>query len=176
MASGSKMCDCGVTPSRAQIMDIQYLKSRLEYRDGKLFWLNGIRAGNEAGSLTTKGYRSLSYSRSKPRVYLHRVIFAFHHGYLPKFVDHINGIRDDNRIENLRPATRLQQNLNTKVRKDNATGIKGVSFRKDRKKWQARIKHAGKEMHLGFFDDIGEAATARKDAEKRLHGEFARKL
>jgi len=63
------------------------------------------------------------------------LIFLYHHGYLPKFVDHIDGNKKNNRIENLREATKSQNAMNQKVSTRNTSGIKGVMWHKRDKKW-----------------------------------------
>lgn len=105
----------------------------------------------------------------------HRVIWAIVHGEYPDSdVDHINGNRSDNRIVNLRAATRSQNNCNSGLRSDNTSGYRGVSFQAQYGKWEARI-HADKKKHrLGYFDTAEEAAEAYRKASLNLHGEFSR--
>ena len=101
---------------------------RFEYRDGKLFYKNteGCMAkGSEVGTLD-KGYLKTLINRKPYR--LHRIIFMMHHGYLPKYIDHIDGNPANNRIENLRPATSSQNNLNRGKHKRNTSGYKGVTW------------------------------------------------
>ena len=93
----------------------------------------------------------------------HRVAFAHYHGRWPdEEIDHINGIRDDNRIANLREADR---SLNMR----NLRGAKGYSFEKDgrARPWTAYIRDHGKVIRLGGFATEAEAASARRDAEQR---------
>jgi len=89
-------------------------------------------------------------------------------------VDHINGIRDDNRIENLRWVTRSQNQYNTKVRKHNRVGLKGVSVDQDKKsnKYQARIIIEGKQKNIGWFSTPEEAHEAYVAKARELHGEY----
>jgi AP2 domain/HNH endonuclease len=91
-----------------------------------------------------------------------------------KEVDHANGCGLDNRLENLRPATRNQNSANQKKPCTNQSGYKGVSWRKDVRKWRARIGVNGKLLHLGFFDDPTEAARAYDAAALKHFGQFAR--
>lgn len=88
-------------------------------------------------------------------------------------IDHINGIRSDNRWCNLRVVTRTQNLMNSALRPDNRSGIKGVYWDSRRNLWQAEIKVAGKREHLGRFATIDEAASARRLAEDRLFGEYS---
>lgn len=151
------------------------LHALLEYRDGKLFWrvTTGSRAqaGNRAGCLANNGYR---YIKINDKAYLeHRLIFLMHHGELPECLDHINGVKNDNRIENLRPASLSQNQHNAKTSSNNTSGIKGVCFHKDTQKWMARVKIGGKSKHLGLFTDLAEAEAVIRQARESLHGEFA---
>ena len=110
------------------------------------------------------------YKRGKifGRVYLaHRVIWAMYYGEWPDYIDHINGVRDDNSISNLRSVTALENSRNAKRRYDNVSGVCGVGWLSDRKKWYARIKVDGKNKHLGCFTNFECAVAARKDAETK---------
>jgi len=103
---------------------------------------------------------------------LSRMIYLWHQGYLPQCVDHINRIRTDNRIENLRSATRTQNRNNSGPNKNNRSGFKGVSpLRSGR--WVAVIRREGKQMHLGTFNSPKEAAQAYDKACKLFDKEFA---
>jgi len=123
--------------------------------------------GRVAGSVSKGGYLSVRINgRGYP---LHRVIWALHHGeWPPHFIDHRNGVRFDNRIDNLRSATGTQNGHNSAKRSDNTSGHKGVTWNKICRKWRARINHA----HLGQFDSKDDAITARNSAARELHGEF----
>jgi hypothetical protein len=80
-------------------------------------------------------------------------------------MDHVNGCRDDNRIENLRLASHLENAQNRKKSKANTSGFTGVTWHKPRGKWHARIGG----LYLGLYDDIDEAHLAYLDAKKNLH-------
>lgn len=88
--------------------------------------------------------------------------------------DHINGNTLDNRRANLRRATVTQNNMNRRMRKDNASGFKGVGFHKQKQRWTAEIMANGKRYKLGYFRSPEDAHAAYCEAAKRLHGEFAR--
>jgi len=97
----------------------------------------------------------------------HRVAFAVYYKAWPnEEVDHINGKRSDNRIKNIRAASRFLNNKNSKKRDTNSSGHNGVTWHKKSKKWQARITVNGKATSLGYFHDLEDAAIARKNAEK----------
>lgn len=81
--------------------------------------------------------------------------------------DHINRDGLDNRRRNLRDATVKQNNENTRRRRDNTSGHRGISWCRRKSKWWARIQHNGKRIHLGYFDKLEDAIAARKEAEKK---------
>jgi len=105
---------------------------------------------------------------------LHRVIWLYVTGAWPENqIDHINGIQDDNRWENLRACTNAQNTCNRTVKKDSQTGIKGVSHDKRTGRFRAYIGHNKKRINLGFFATKQEA-HARRLEFSYLHGEFAK--
>lgn len=95
----------------------------------------------------------------------HRVIWMMQTGEWPKSIDHINGIRTDNRWVNLRNVNKKENNKNRGFSSHNTSGINGVCFSKRTNKWRSRIKVDGKDIYLGEFHDINDAARARKLAE-----------
>jgi hypothetical protein len=177
----------------------EQLRSVLHYDpDTGLFrWKEGIehwRAGLPAGTKTrtSRGRESLvigigTTSRGiqyrpyiqlgiEKRVYhAHRLAWLYVYGEWPhRDIDHINGDATDNRIINLRLATASQNAMNRRLRRDNTSGIKGVSWNKKSGQWLAHIGYGGKILHLGLYDTIEEAKVARLKAAKTLHREFAR--
>lgn len=131
---------------------------RFEYRDGKLFYKNSegcMKKGTEVGTIGKGGYLKTLIKRKPYR--LHRIIFMMHHGYLPKYLDHIDGDPANNRIENLRPATSSQNNLNRGKHKRNTSGFKGVTWVATQGRYSARIAVGNKRLFLGYFDDPKEA-------------------
>lgn len=151
------------------------IKSLFDYKNGKLVWKikpnRNIRVGDAAGSMDSRGYLQTKHNGI---VYLnHRLIWLMHYGYLPEQIDHINGNRMDNRIENLRPATKQQNQHNAKRRVDNRSGVKGVSWLKDSRKWRADIQINGKRHCLGRFDSIENAKEFIMLAREMMHGNFA---
>jgi len=87
-------------------------------------------------------------------------------------IDHINGNRADDRIQNLRLATRTEQQWNVGKTKRNKSGHKGVSFYKRLNKWRADIRINGKQKNLGYFETAKEASNAYQEAAKALHKHF----
>ena len=128
------------------------------------------------GCLTGKGYKTgkgyLSARIDNKLIQLHRVIFLWHHGYLPKQIDHINNITTDNRIENLRECTGSENMANKPITAANSTGFKGVYFRKDVKKYGAEVSFNGVTHYLGLYKSAIEAAEAAQSKRKEIQGEF----
>jgi hypothetical protein len=149
------------------------LKELVDYVDGKLIAKTNIKTrkvGDALSSLTDKGYLRSSVGGKSYRV--HRLVFLYHHGYMPIQVDHIDGNRMNNRIENLREATSSQNNQNRKA--TSSSGVKGVVWHKQSKKWVASICVNRKSVHLGSFPSIEEAAFVANKARQSAHGEFYR--
>jgi hypothetical protein len=91
-------------------------------------------------------------------------------------VDHIDGVRDNNHINNLRWVTRNENCRNCKHYVTNTSGIKGVTWHKKSNRWRAQISVNDKNIVLGNFKDIQDASKARKEAEIKYFGEFARQI
>jgi len=124
---------------------------------------NSRWAGKPAFRLTSSGY--MRGSVLGQRLLAHRVAWAIHYGKWPDgFIDHINGVRDDNRIENLRDVSAAENSRNSSTRRDSSSGALGVVWSKARSKWMVRVG----EVFIGYFDDLEEAKKARLDAASRL--------
>lgn len=120
--------------------------------------------GKIAGNINAGGYIELQCKCK--RMYGHRVAWLLTNKEWPSGeIDHINGDRSDNRIENLRIVSSQQNSKNAKRHKGNSSGVTGVYWNKRAKKWQAYICIDGKQTYLGIFDVLGDAKTARKEAE-----------
>ena len=105
----------------------------------------------------------------------HRVIWAMQTGAWPTGeIDHIDTDRANNRWGNLRHVGRAENEMNKRRRADNTSGAKGVRWKAERQKWQARIRLGGREMHLGYFADIEDAKAAYAKASAEQHGEYGR--
>ena len=153
--------------------DLDYLHSVLEYRNGALVHKvnrGKARAGNIAG-----GKCNLYWVVRIDQVsyYAHRLVFFMHNGWCPKYIDHINGNKTDNRIENLRPATAEQNGQNQLLRNSNTSGIKGVTLDKRVNRWASRIRYNGTRRTLGHFDTKELAAEFLELAREMLHGDYA---
>jgi len=105
---------------------------------------------------------------------LHRLMYLFHKGYVPKLIDHINNNKQDNRIENLREATYSQNQQNKKINCTNKAKFKGAVFHPLKNKWQGRIHLNKKKISLGYYETAEEAHEAYKTAAIKFFGEFAR--
>lgn len=158
-----------------QALEAEKLNELFRYEDGKLFWKiqpsRRIKAGSRAGGADPRGYRSIRLQNKNIRE--HRVIFVMHHGYEPEIVDHINGDKSDNRIENLRAATKSLNVMNSKRAVTNTSGVKGVCWVKGESKWHASVVVNKKTVWGKYFTCLSEAAEAVKQARAMFHGEFA---
>ena len=97
----------------------------------------------------------------------HRIIWKMETGEDPVEIDHINGVRDDNRWSNLRSVTPSQNSRNKAIRSNNTSGYQGVSWDKKKEFWKAYITIGGKRVHLGSFKNFDDAVSARKAAEQQ---------
>jgi hypothetical protein len=128
---------------------------------------NNRIAGRKVGTIGNDGY--LRCCVDQITMLVHRVVWAIHEGRWPlSEVDHINGIRSDNRLINLREATRAQNKQNMrKPRKDNTSGFLGVFL--SGKSWVSMIEVDGRKVYLGRFSTPEEASRAYLEAKARLH-------
>lgn len=131
------------------------------------------RKGSAAGRVHPQGYVHITLFN---RTYsAHRLAWFYVHGEWPAGdLDHSNRVRHDNRIENLRLATRSQNAANRSIQSSSTTGVKGVRWHKRDKRWEARIEIGGHRKHLGQFTRIEDAAEAYRVAAKQHFGDFAR--
>ena len=125
---------------------------------------NNKYSGMIAGSIGSNGYRQITIFGYPVKA--HRIAWMMHTGsLLDGAIDHINGIRDDNRICNLRQATAELNARNRKSTTLNKSGVMGVIWSKTDNKWRARIGIGGKHVSLGSFASLDDAISARKNAE-----------
>ena len=165
----------------------QLLNDIFTYTDGKLLWRvrrRKISLGSEAGYDWVDPARPHSRPRRQVRVdgnlyFRSRLVWIMYNGDIPDGmqVDHINGDSSDDRIENLRLATNLQNNWNKGLTRQNRSGVKGVRLvsRLKSKPWVARAKVNGKQHNLGYFATPEEAKAAYDQFVAGLCGDFANK-
>lgn len=140
------------------------LKEVLSYdpNTGVFTWIK--RNGNVAGGKDSHGYIIIKVDNKSYKA--HRLAWLYIHGYFPENdTDHLNGIRDANRLENLHEATRRCNQQNCKIRQDNTSGFPGVSWDKPVKKWKAYISINRKQKYLGCHPTALDAALARFTVE-----------
>ena len=122
--------------------------------------------GSEAGTLRKdSGYRELMIAGKTYKS--HRLALLMSGVNLTRSTecDHVNGIRDDNRLCNLRVVTKTENMRNTKIQSNNTSALMGVHWKQSARKWQARISHCGKRISLGHFTEKYDAICARHYAE-----------
>ena len=174
----------GSLPQASELKDI----FNYDESSGKLYWRprpigsfkdahhgaiwNKRFAGKEALiSVSLKGYLYGSINGAKIRA--HQVVWAIMNGEWASLpIDHINAIRTDNRIENLRVATNSQNQFNRGKQRNNTSGYKGVFLQKGR--WMAKIGYMGRPIVIGYFASKEDAYKAYCEEALRLHGEFAK--
>jgi hypothetical protein len=163
-------------PSYARLHEL------FEYRDGWLFYKNDvytkvgvltkITKGTKAGGVHPFGYVKM---RVDGKMYMgHRIVWKmFNKDFETGTLDHINNNRSDNRIENLRLASRIENNQNAVIRKDNKSGVKGVYWNPRDKYYTAAISYGGKRKVLGNFKNLALATEFVQLARDMVHGDFA---
>lgn len=129
----------------------------------------GRRPGNVAGAVDSRGYVQLKVDGAQ--LLAHRVAWLLTHGSWPEgFIDHINGVRTDNRLVNLRIVTRSQNNSNRRKSAGATSRYRGVTWNARDRRWTAAISVDGKHRHIGNFKCETEAAAAYDAAARLAHG------
>jgi len=143
------------------------IKELLFYNNGKFIWRKsrGSRsAGEEAGSLTDKGYIAIKIDGVKYKA--HRLAWLYVHGKWPTGeIDHIDQCKNNNSIENLRDISHKENMRNQLLRKTTSSGKTGVSYSMRDKKWRASIQVGKEYIHLYWGESFSAACIARKLAE-----------
>jgi hypothetical protein len=134
---------------------------------------NSKYAGTAAHTTLIHGYIGVTITGI--HYMAHRVIWKMVHGTDPDFVDHINGKTSDNRIENLRDVSALENQRNRKTNRNNTSGYSGVNFCRTTGKYLARIDIGSGSKNLGRFNTLEEAIAARKSAETSMNYRAARR-
>ena len=157
-------------------MDQNTALKTFEYRNGKLFWREPTNpkrtpVGSVAGTVSKRGYIHIQHMN---KIYkAHRLVYLMFTGQMCSLLDHINGVLTDNRIENLRPATAVQNQRNAVIRKDNSSGVKNVSWHKRVGKWGVQLSVNRVIKHFGYYDNLELAELVALEARAKYHKEFA---
>jgi hypothetical protein len=157
------------SPSLAQ----SQLKDLIHYDPDTGVFTNRFSRSNKINTEADRFHSASGYKRisvNNVRYTSHRLAWFYMYGVWPKGnLDHINRVKDDNRLINLREVTGSQNCQNTGLRSDNTSGHKGISWSNGHRKWQAQIKANGVYLYLGRFINLDDAIAARKQAEEQLH-------
>lgn len=160
---------------------IEYAKEHLNFNfeTGEIKWVkypkryNKINKPIYAGRKHYSGYIIITLM-NKPYM-AHRLIWAVYNNEWPHgCLDHIDGNKSNNSINNLRMATRNQNAYNSKVKSSSSSGYKNVQWDSETQKWRVRVRVDGKRYHIGRFQDVNEARLAANDFMIKNHKEFAR--
>lgn len=150
------------------------LKTALRYdpESGRFYWVerHGKRGipGRVAGTIDVDGYVAVTLGGRRHKG--HRLAWLFTHGRWPAVaIDHINGVKHDNRIANLREADWSQNQHNRRLQKNNKTGFMGVYLDGRTGKWRAAIRADGRSRNLGGYDSPELAHAAYLKAKAELH-------
>lgn len=150
-------------------IDQTTVKELFEYKDGFLY---RKKNGKKAGTRHHTGYTQISI---KGKLFnAHRLIFLLHHGWMPEVIDHIDGNRANDAIENLRPATWSQNLQNMRIRPSNRSGSKNVSWCNAKSKWVVQLSINKKQTYFGRYDDLELADLVAMEARDKYHRAFAR--
>lgn len=156
------------------MIDHHSVRELFDYRDGNLYWKAKANKRHSieapAGTINSSGYRVITFKGKK--LHAHRLVWLWHNETLPKMVDHINRDPKDNRIENLRASDYVTNAYNSKLKADNKSGVKGVSWCNTFQRWVVQM-YANKKKVTGRFKTLPEAAAFAHETRKALHGEFA---
>ena len=129
------------------------------------------KSGAKAFQATAAGYKGFKVNGKL--MLEHRLVWLYHFGEMPEIIDHINQDKADNRVENLRIATHGENLCNSKISKRNKSGVKGVTWADDRKKWRVQITHKGHKQCLGDFETLADAEHVITMARPAIHQQFS---
>ena len=158
-------------------MDQRIVKELFEYKDGELYWKlprSKIKVGNKVGWTDFLNYKVTEINVKHYK--LHKLIFLMFYGYMPKYIDHIDGNPENNKIENLREVTHSQNMMNSKKKKNNTTGYKNVLIDKTSGKYRVQIRHNKKTFRSKLQDSLENAILIANQQRAILHGEYSREF
>ena len=147
---------------------------RFDFENGRIFRLmKTYNTYRLIGYKEKDGYIRISINNK--HLYLHRFLYEQYHNIKltkEEQIDHINNIRDDNRICNLRIATASQNQQNRNAPKNNKSGLKSIYWDKRKNKYKSCCKFNNKNIHIGYFDNIEDAKIAYDNKIKELNEKF----
>lgn len=156
-------------------MNFDIFSEYLRYDNGILYWKkstsNRVKVGDIAGSEQVGGYIGVRILGK--RYPAHTIVYALHYNEMPEIVDHIDGNRKNNRIENLRGCSKAQNNKNTGFRRHNTSGLKNVFWVKELNKWRVKVTVDNKQKYFGVYEDRELAELVAIEARNKHHGKFA---
>ena len=154
-------------------MNQELLKELFIYDGRNLCWSKSRgnrKALTRAGTISNHGYVIITIDG---KAYMeHRLIWMLHNGSFPKELDHINQIKTDNRIENLREVTKQQNQWNTSVRSVSKSGVKNVHWNKKDQRWRVQFRVDGKPKYFGEYKDIDYAVFVAEAMRYKYRGEY----
>lgn len=156
----------------------ELVKEYFMYKDGILYWNKRPRRNVEPNAKAGHSFQDhtgnfrIRISFKRKRYFASQIIFLYHHGYLPETVDHEDRNTLNDKIENLRAASKFENARNRSSAKNSSSKYLGVSIRKNGK-WAAHIRILGELKYLGYYFDETEAALAYNKAALEFHGDFA---
>lgn len=157
-------------PSKEELRRLfEYKDGYLYRREKKKYAKSQFGSGSSVGYLNNRGYTCFRIGKKSLKV--HRAIWVFFNGDIPKnmVIDHIDQDKSNNRIENLRCVSQMQNSRNRRITTQNKSGCLGVLYSKGEKKYKSYINFDGQTKHLGTFETYEQAKRSRKAAEV-MHG------
>ena len=148
------------------------LHSLFEYKNGDLIWKVKNTKGKVAGSLKPTGYKVIEVNGKN--IMAHRLVWIMHNGNFEGYIDHIDGNRSNNCIENLRIVDRVKNQWNRRISRNSNTGVKGFRLRKDSNKYEVRIAVNKRRLVLGSYEDLELAKLVAFMAREKYHGAYAK--
>jgi hypothetical protein len=152
------------------------LKKLLDYNPdtGIFTWTNPKKKtniGKIAGCFDSAGYVIIRINKKSYKA--HRLAWLYNYGKFPNsLLDHINGIKNDNKLCNLRECTNIENQFNTKLNIRNISGAKGVSWNNQLKKWKVCLNINKQQKHFGYFENLELASLVATEAKIKFHKQF----
>jgi len=159
--------------NKNKLIDVARVKELFNYTNKELIWKvnKGLAKIGDKAYKNSRGYKVVKFDGIS---YLeHRILWALHKETQPSCIDHIDGNTSNNNIENLREATLSENNRNTKIYKSNKSGVKGIHWDNEKKKWFVQLWYDGKQNFLGRYKSLEEAKEIIENARLEKHQSFA---